>query len=174
MLPPFRLHLALLGQVNSLSCRDAGWRQGGASHSLWVHGERSHQAKGLCRCQGAGASTPSGQQKSLGLLGGSLPARLRAWGWQKSQPGWEILGRGGDVASLSQGRVQVYNPRHVTRGPSLARQLGRRQITSHSAVVLALPFARQKRQVEHLWPRGVGTGSPWQAVGMASQRVASP
>lgn len=120
MVPPFRLHLALLGQVNSLSCRDAGWRQGGASHSLWVHGERSLQAKGLCRCQGARASTPSGQQKSLGLLGGFLPAWLRAWGWQKSQPGWEILGRGGGCCfTLSRQSSSLQPParhqRSVTR-----------------------------------------------------------
>jgi len=74
-----------------------------------------------------------------------LPASAAACGGSAEEPAaLGNTGKRGNVASLSQGTVQVYNPRHVTRGSVLARQLERRR--SRVSPLLRLSFTLHDRK----------------------------
>lgn len=82
----------------------------GAPHSQLVHGQRSHQATGLCGLRVARTSMPSGQHKSLGVLGRSPLGWLRAADQQRSRPAWETRERGGILLHCLKAEFKLTTP----------------------------------------------------------------
>lgn len=166
MLPALCLHLAPLGQVNSLSCRDASWRH--SRHPI-PSGSMGKEATRQQDFAGDRAPGPASHQGSTSLWGCWVaPCQGSCVRWVSrgaSQVGkhWEARGCCFTVSRQSSSLQPL--ARHQRSSARTAA--GTVSVTGHSAVVLALLFARQKGQVEHPCPCGVG--NPWQAAGTVSQ-----